>query len=51
MAMLPCFLWVAVLAASAVRCAPHGGNNATYDYIGKFELTSFEGLLETTGTN
>lgn len=48
MAMLSCVLWVAALAASVVRCAPRGGDNVTYDYIGKFGLTSLEMLLQTT---
>lgn len=48
MTMLSCFLWTAILAASSVQGAPHGGENATYDYIGKLGLTSLEKLLKTT---
>lgn len=37
--MLSRFLWIAILAASSVRSIPLGGENATYDYIGKLGLT------------
>lgn len=42
--MVSCLLWTAILAASAVQCVPRGGENATYDYIGKLGLTSLEEL-------
>lgn len=48
MTMLSFFLWTAILAVSAVQCVPHGGENATYDYIGKFGLTSLWDLFVAT---
>lgn len=45
--MLSYFLWSTILAASSVQCVPLGGENATYDYIGKLGLTPLEKFLET----